>query len=135
MNITNVKALVAKMFTVGLIAGAVVIAAPSKAQAQISLGVRVGPVVSRPIYRGDVYAPGYYDRYDHEAWERRQAYLRHEQEERFERERIEQARIQRERFEHERFEHQQYDAQRFDRRDDDRGHDNRQPEDGRRYGR
>ena len=41
MKTTNVKAMVAKMFTVGLLAAAVVMAAPAKAQAQVSFGVRV----------------------------------------------------------------------------------------------
>lgn len=97
MKITNVKAMVAKVFTVGLVAAAIVVAAPTKAEAQISFGVRVGPPVAygRPDYAGPVYAvpaygyygSGYYGRdYDRERredfdrrrdWERRE-YFEHQ---------------------------------------------------------
>jgi hypothetical protein len=85
MKITNVKAMVAKMFTVGLLAGAVVIAAPNKAQAQVSFGVRVGPVYGfRPAYVAPryvapspiFYGPGF--GYDRAAWFRHQEWERHE---------------------------------------------------------
>ena len=91
MKITNLKATVAKVFTVGLLAGAVAMAAPAKAEAQVSFGVRVGgprvyggPVYGGPVYGGPVYrrpyvAPYgyygyagprhfYYDRYHHGYW-------------------------------------------------------------------
>jgi hypothetical protein len=60
MKIVNVKAMVAKVFTVGLLAGAFAIAAP-KADAQVAFGVRVGPVaVYHPAYRAPVYVgPAY----------------------------------------------------------------------------
>ena len=53
MKITNVKAMVAKGVTVGLLAGAFVFAAPAKAQAQVV--VQVG-------YPHYVYGPDYYAR-------------------------------------------------------------------------
>ena len=82
MKITNVKAMVAKIFTVGLLAGAVVLAAPTTAQAQIGIGVRIGP--ARP-FRGPVYiapAPvvygGFYGRPfygPHYGWDRREVFV------------------------------------------------------------
>src|ERR1700737_1737261 len=78
MKSTNVKAMVAKAMTIGLLAGAVVLAAPAKAQAQIAVGVQLGyPQYGYP-------QRGYYDHErqeaiaQHEAWERQQAYLQHE---------------------------------------------------------
>jgi hypothetical protein len=83
MKITNLKATVAKVFTVGLLAGAVAMAAPQKAEAQVSFGVRVGgPVYARPAYRPYYAAPApyayygygygprrfYYDRWHHGYW-------------------------------------------------------------------
>jgi hypothetical protein len=62
MKITNVKAMVAKVFTVGLLAGAFAIAAPSKADAQVGFGVRVGPVAvyhRPPVFVGPRYGYGY----------------------------------------------------------------------------
>ncbi len=66
MKITNVKAMFAKVFTVGLLAGAFAIAAPTKADAQVAFGVRVGPVavyhrppVYPPAYVGPAYGYGY----------------------------------------------------------------------------
>jgi hypothetical protein len=53
MKITNVKAMVAKGVTVGLLAGAFALAAPAKAQAQVV--VQVG-------YPHYVYGPDYYAR-------------------------------------------------------------------------
>jgi hypothetical protein len=76
MKSTNVKAMVAKVMTIGLLAGAVVLAAPAKAQAQIAVGVQLGyPQYGYP-------QRGYYEHERqearHEAWERQQAYLQHE---------------------------------------------------------
>ena len=70
MKITNLKATMAKIATVGLLAGAVVLAAPQKAEAQVRFGVGVnfgGPVVYRHhyyappvVYAPPVYGYGYY---------------------------------------------------------------------------
>jgi hypothetical protein len=86
MKITNVKSMVAKLFTVGLLAGAFAIAAPTKAEAQVAVGVRVGPAVGyygpvyhrpyvvapRPIYAG-FYGPAFYGRpyYGRPYWDHR----------------------------------------------------------------
>jgi hypothetical protein len=53
MKITNVKAMVAKGVTIGLLAGAFALAAPAKAEAQVV--VQVG-------YPHYVYGPDYYAR-------------------------------------------------------------------------
>lgn len=78
MKVANVKGVVAKVLTVGTLAGAVVIFAPEKAQAQ-------------EVFVGN----GYYARHDfyererieafrrHEAFERRQEVLRREEFRRF----------------------------------------------------
>ena len=94
MKPTNAKGMITKAMMVGLAAGAVALAAPQKAQAQVSFGVQVG---YPPVY---TYAPGYYayppddyarrEYYErlrrerereawerHEAWERQQAYYRY----------------------------------------------------------
>ena len=88
MKITNVKAMVAKVFTVGLFAAAVVMAAPTKAEAQVAVGVRIGHggyyapayrrpyvVEAAPVYGPAYYGPAYYgQRYDYdrrEGWDRR----------------------------------------------------------------
>ena len=77
MKITNLKAAVAKVFTVGLLAGAVAMAAPAKAEAQVAFGVHIGgPVVYGPVYRRPYVAPYgyygprhfYYDRYHRGYW-------------------------------------------------------------------
>ncbi len=87
MTITNVKAMVAKVLTVGFLAGAFVMAAPAKAEAQgFAVGVRFGaPVYVAPRYVALVYGYGYgYDVRRHDEW------VRHEEFERqraFERER------------------------------------------------
>jgi hypothetical protein len=63
MKITNVKAMVAKGVTVGLLAGAFVLAAPAKADAQrFVVGVQVGYP--------------HYEYYDHARFERER---RHEE--------------------------------------------------------
>ena len=86
MKITNVKAMVAKMFTVGLLAAAVVMAAPAKAEAQVAVGVRIGPApYYGPVYRRPIvvapapvvgfYGPAFYGpRY---GWDRRE-FFRHD---------------------------------------------------------
>jgi hypothetical protein len=68
MKITNVKAMVAKGVTVGLLAGAFVLAAPAKADAQqFAVGVQVG-------YSQYGYARR--DHYDHHRFEQER---RHEE--------------------------------------------------------
>lgn len=69
MKLTNVKAMIAKAMTVGLLAGAVMLAAPAKADAQpVVVGVQVG----YPQY-------GYgYDHFRFEQERRREEFLRHE---------------------------------------------------------
>jgi len=57
MKITNVKAMVAKGVTVGLLAGAFVLAAPAKANAQqFAVGVQVGYPYNHGYYGPDYYA-------------------------------------------------------------------------------
>jgi hypothetical protein len=93
MKITNVKTLAAKAMMVALAAGALMFSGARKAQAQqFAVGVQLG----HPAYvvDHDGYRDGYrYDRDDYrrheefrereqrEAFERRQAWLRHEQHE------------------------------------------------------
>jgi hypothetical protein len=79
MKITNVKAMVAKGVTVGLLAGAFVLAAPAKANAeQFAVGVQVG----YPNYHG-YYGPDYYARLRfeqerrHAEWVRSQEFYRY----------------------------------------------------------
>jgi hypothetical protein len=68
MKITNVKAMVAKGVTVGLLAGAFVSGAPAKADAQqFATGVQVGY---------PQYGYAHRDRYDHRRFERER---RHEE--------------------------------------------------------
>ena len=68
MKSTNVKAMVAKVMTVGLLAGAFVMAAPAKADAQ-----QFGAVV-------EVGYPHYdYSRRDYFEFQRREAIRRHEE--------------------------------------------------------
>jgi hypothetical protein len=74
MKLANVKAMVAKAITVGLLAGAVVLAVPAKADAQpVVVGVRIG-------YPQYAYGPGYL-RFEqerrHDAWVRAHEYGRY----------------------------------------------------------
>jgi len=73
MKITNVKAMVAKGVTVGLLAGAFVLAAPAKANAQQFAVVQVG----YPHY--GYYGPDYYARlrFEHVEWVRAHEYQRY----------------------------------------------------------
>ena len=76
MTVTNVKAMIAKGVTVVLLAGAVALAAPAKAEAQqFAVGVQFGS----PYYGNDYYARQRYEEYC-----RQQAWARHEAEERHE---------------------------------------------------
>jgi hypothetical protein len=76
MKSTNVKAMVVKGMTVGLLAGAFVLAAPAKAQAQgWQVGVAIGGYPPAPYG----YSREYYERLRcerQEAFERQQAYAR-----------------------------------------------------------
>lgn len=103
MTSANVKAMVAKMLTVGFLAVAVAIAAPTKAQAQWSVGVRVGPaayygagnqypvaVAPGPAYgyegQANYYGQGNYGRgYDDD---RRAMYFRRDHDDHFDRDRF-----------------------------------------------
>ncbi len=77
MRLTNVKAMVAKAMTIGLLAGAFAMAAPVKAQAQaFAFGVEVG----HPRY--DVYRHDRFDRFDHvraEEIRRHEEFVRQEE--------------------------------------------------------
>jgi hypothetical protein len=71
MKIANVKGMVAKGMMVVLAAGALMIASPAKAQAEVVVGF--GFRAPTPVV---VQA---YPRYDRFAFERRQAFLQHEE--------------------------------------------------------
>ena len=72
MTIANLKGMVAKVMLTGLAAGALMAIAPTKAEAQgFAVGVRFG-------YPAPVFAPAYYPRRDF-AFERREAFLRHDE--------------------------------------------------------
>jgi len=84
LKLTNLKALFTKAAMVGLVAGAVFMAAPQKANAQIVFGVRIGHarvgyIAPAPVYVAPAYgyygpsyyaAPAYGYRYDHRGWDR-----------------------------------------------------------------
>jgi hypothetical protein len=79
MKSTNVKAMVAKVMTAGLLAGAFVMAAPVKAEAQ-----QFGAVVQVGYPHLDYSQRGYYERQRMEQerraeFERREAIRRHEE--------------------------------------------------------
>jgi hypothetical protein len=69
MKLTSVKSMLVKGVTVGLLAGAVALAAPAKANAEVVVGVGFGPHYAYgygPGYYGrGYYGPGYYDRWHH----------------------------------------------------------------------
>jgi hypothetical protein len=67
MTIPNVKAIVAKVMMVGLLAGAFALAAPTKAQAETFVGVEVG------------YPHNDFARRDYFEFQRREAFRRHEE--------------------------------------------------------
>ncbi|MBB5342222.1 hypothetical protein [Tunturibacter empetritectus] len=84
MKITNVKAMVAKGVTVGLLAGAFVLAAPAKADAQqFAVGVRAGypAYYGYPAYR--YYGPDYYARRRFEQERRHDEWVRAHEYERY----------------------------------------------------
>jgi hypothetical protein len=89
MKTANVKAMVAKVITVGVLAGAFVMVAPAKAQAQgWQVGVQLGaPVYYRDDRRGDYWRHERQEEFERQqAYARQQAYLQHEAWERHERE-------------------------------------------------
>ena len=88
MKLTSVKAMVAKAMTVGMLAGAFVLATPAKAQAQ-QFGVKSDPgwlscvcqlikpqllLSTSPLRGGSAATPSLRQ----QAWERQQAWLHHE---------------------------------------------------------
>ena len=96
MKATQMKSMIAKVMTAGLLAGAVMFAGAKKAEAQqFSIGVQIGrPVVYPGYYAQRGYDHGYYERLRceqerreaiarQEAWQRQQAWMRHEQRERY----------------------------------------------------
>jgi len=84
MKLANIKAMVAKLLAVGVLAGAVVIAAPTKAQAQeVFIGVG-GPYARHNFYERERIEA--YRR--HEEFERRREFIRHEEFRRFEHDRF-----------------------------------------------
>jgi hypothetical protein len=92
----SVKGILTKVVVAGALAGAVLIAAPQKAEAQ---GFRIGVQIGHPGYYAPVapvvYGPAYGYREDFHARQRREEFLRHEAWER-----------------HERFEHRDFDRDR-----------------------
>jgi hypothetical protein len=98
MKLTNVKSMLMKGVTVGLVAGAVAVAAPAKAQAQQwAVGVQFGSPGYGYAAPADYYARQRYEELcrerafaaqqayarqqawaQHEAWERQQAWAQHE---------------------------------------------------------
>jgi hypothetical protein len=77
MKIANVKAMVAKGVTVGLLAGAVALAAPAKAEAQqFAVGVQVGYPHYGYIGR-DHYDRWRFEQLRHEEWVRAHEYNRY----------------------------------------------------------
>jgi hypothetical protein len=98
MKLTSVKSMLMKGVTVGLVAGAVALAAPAKAQAQqFAVGVQFGSPGYGYVVPGDYYARQRYEELcrqrafeaqqayarqqawaQHEAWERHEAFERQE---------------------------------------------------------
>jgi hypothetical protein len=72
MTIPNVKAIVAKMMTVGLLAGAFALAVPVKAQAETFVSVGVG-------YPHYVVRPAFFNFEQREAIRRHEEFVRHEE--------------------------------------------------------
>ena len=68
MKLTNVKSIVKKGVTVGLLAGAVALAAPAKANAEVVVGIGV----RAPYYN----RAGYYERLRIEEARRHEAWVR-----------------------------------------------------------
>jgi hypothetical protein len=75
MKLAKVKSMLVKGVTVGLLAGAVVMAAPAKANAAVVIGVGVGA----PYYG----RPGYYERMRIEEARRHAAWVRAHERDRY----------------------------------------------------
>jgi hypothetical protein len=86
MKLANVKSMLVKGMTVGLLAGAVALVAPAKAQAQqFAVGVQFGSPGYSYYNPGDYYARQRYEELCRQrAFEAQQAYARHEAWERHE---------------------------------------------------
>ncbi|HEX9198034.1 MAG TPA: hypothetical protein VF865_00625 [Acidobacteriaceae bacterium] len=116
MKIANVKGMVAKLMMVGLAAGAFVAASSATAQAQqFAVGVQFGHPAYVTTYAYDRDGYRYYDRdgrryYDRDDYRRSEAFREHEAREAFERR---QAYLRHEQWEHEQWER----AHHFDRDD------------------
>ena len=88
MKLSNVKAMFGKVMAIGLVAGAVALVAPVKAEAQqFAVGVQYGPAY-RYEGRHDFYERERIEREREaiarqEAWQRHEAWVRHERWERF----------------------------------------------------
>ena len=80
MKATQLNAMIAKVMSVGVVAGALMLAGPAKAKAQAwSVGVQYGAPVygyAAPAYGPDYYARLRYERERRAAFERHQAWLR-----------------------------------------------------------
>ncbi len=64
MKLTSVKSMIAKGVTVGLLAGAIALAAPAKAEAQqFAVGVQFGSPAYGYVAPGDYYARQRYEEY------------------------------------------------------------------------
>lgn len=78
MKATQMKAMIAKVMSVGMVSGA--LANPAQAEAQSwSIGVQIGSPVyayAAPSYGPNYYAPLRYERERRAAFERHQAWLR-----------------------------------------------------------
>jgi hypothetical protein len=90
MKATQMKVLIAKVMSVGVVAGALALAGPAKAEAQSwSVGVQFGAPAygyaapaygyAAPAYGPDYYARLRYERERRAAFERRQAWLRQQE--------------------------------------------------------
>ncbi len=90
----NIEAVLTRTAMVALVAGAAFMATPAKANAQVSFGVRVGPVVGgygyvrprpiyvepRPVYVPPVYGAPVYGYYGaRPGYDRHDAWVRHEE--------------------------------------------------------
>jgi hypothetical protein len=115
MKLTSVKSMMAKGVTVGLLAGAIALAAPAKAEAQqFAVGVQFGSPAYGYVAPGDYYARQRYEELCRErafaaqqAYARQQAWARHEAWERHEA--LEHRYSDRDRDRHDRDDHRDWD--------------------------
>jgi hypothetical protein len=75
MKIANVKGLVTKTMVAAIAAGALLFAAPTRSQAQVFVGLRLGRPA--PVYVAP--APVYAAPAPYGSWARRDAYIRHQE--------------------------------------------------------